>query len=114
MLTKQVSLPAIGQAGESLLPQFVWCVRDFDMGLAMGDVELVLEDFLDSIFHDAKGILAIPNIHNNWVYLLPLWWQVSPLYFAQYHSQSGCFFAYYKCYFKEPNQNKASRHKTFW
>ncbi|KAG5848210.1 hypothetical protein ANANG_G00096040 [Anguilla anguilla] len=56
MLANQVSLPAISWAGESLLPEFVWCVRDYDLDVAMGDVELMPEDFLDSVFNDAKGL----------------------------------------------------------
>ncbi|XP_061102549.1 guanylate-binding protein 1-like [Conger conger] len=61
-LTNQVNLPAIGLAGESLLPKFVWCVRDFDAGMVMGDVELVPEDFLDSVFNDAKDLQSPSGI----------------------------------------------------
>ncbi|KAJ8336258.1 hypothetical protein SKAU_G00396010 [Synaphobranchus kaupii] len=61
-LTNQVSLPAIGWAGESLLPQFVWCVRDFEVDMAMGDVELMPEDFLDSVLNDAKGLQSPSGI----------------------------------------------------
>ncbi|KAI1887376.1 hypothetical protein AGOR_G00189660 [Albula goreensis] len=54
MLTNQVSFPPINGSDESPLPEFVWCVRDVDLEIDMGDVELLPADFLDSVLNDIK------------------------------------------------------------
>ncbi|KAJ8355064.1 hypothetical protein AAFF_G00102670, partial [Aldrovandia affinis] len=54
MLTNQVSLPAISWTDKSPLPEFVWCVRDVDLDMNMGDVDLTPADFLDSVLNDIK------------------------------------------------------------
>ncbi|KAJ8281455.1 hypothetical protein GJAV_G00067900 [Gymnothorax javanicus] len=61
-LENQVSVPKIGWTGENLLPQFVWCVRDFDMDLALGGVDLVPEDYVDSVYNEAKDLQSPSSI----------------------------------------------------
>uniref|UniRef100_A0A8C9WM39 Guanylate-binding protein 1-like n=1 Tax=Scleropages formosus TaxID=113540 RepID=A0A8C9WM39_SCLFO len=53
-LTNLVTLPTDEQAKETFLPEFVWCVRDVDLVMTFGNIQLVPADFLDSVLNDIQ------------------------------------------------------------
>ncbi|KAG7459001.1 hypothetical protein MATL_G00226550 [Megalops atlanticus] len=61
MFTNLVSLPDRTWADENLLPEFIWCVRDLEMEMSLGDVELTPADFLDAVLNDVGADQQSPS-----------------------------------------------------
>ncbi|XP_051776552.1 guanylate-binding protein 1-like isoform X2 [Erpetoichthys calabaricus] len=67
-LTSTVQVTTIDGMNQSfllsgVLPEFVWCVRDAELELTMGEVILNAQDYLDSVFNQVQDNDEAPGRH---------------------------------------------------